>query len=67
MRVLGLVLALGCLCLAAGCGSSDKVVKVDDGTGADGVVKRDIDAAKSVAGRQSEFQREGEQVLSGQR
>lgn len=48
--------------LLAGCGE-DKAVKVEGAH--DGVVKRDIDAAKGVAAKQSNFQHDGESILSG--
>lgn len=66
MKRICLAALAGCMALA-GCSAQEKTVRVDDGTGVDGVVKRDIDAARNVASRQSDFQRDGEKVLSGER
>lgn len=50
--------------VCSGCGK-DEIVRVDNGTGQDGVIRRDIDKAKEVGAKQSAYQKDGESVAFG--
>lgn len=48
----------------AGCGK-DEAVRVDNGSGKDGVLRRDIDTAKDVGAQATQYQKAGEDVAYG--
>lgn len=65
MRPIYAMAAIACMFLTAiGCGK-DEVVKVDNGSGQDGVLRRDIDKAKDVGAQESSYQKSGESVAYG--
>lgn len=62
---LPLLTCLAASLLVTGCGK-DEVVKVDNGSGQDGVLRRDIDKAKDVGAQESSYQKSGESVAYGE-